>query len=316
MGGGKETPRQKMVGLMYLVLMALLAMNVSKEIINAFVTLNNKLESSIAQTESFNTELSAEFATKLATLKATGAPPNEVARVEVHKQTNDRVVELTRDMCNDLVRRNLWLLVSAASPCPFEEFVGIEDAIINPDDAAAKTKLKALVEKVTGLGLVTVDAHAGDHGHGEEHHDEFHNTLFHIDDAGYIHIKDLSGYTKKDDYDTPTRILAGPDFEHIAPEADSMMRNLHDFRNELIAEIANYASDTMEGGIVYNYKFDESMIEDPDFLITEQDALNFEALVDSVMDIQVKEHKISAVDKEAVKNIFVRMTIPKKVEPW
>ena len=30
MGGGKETPRQKMVGLMYLVLMALLAMNVSK----------------------------------------------------------------------------------------------------------------------------------------------------------------------------------------------------------------------------------------------------------------------------------------------
>ena len=49
MGGGKETPRQKMVGLMYLVLMALLAMNVSKEIINAFVTLNNKLEGSIEQ---------------------------------------------------------------------------------------------------------------------------------------------------------------------------------------------------------------------------------------------------------------------------
>jgi hypothetical protein len=44
MGGGKETPRQKMIGLMYLVLMALLAMNVSKEIINAFITLNNKLE--------------------------------------------------------------------------------------------------------------------------------------------------------------------------------------------------------------------------------------------------------------------------------
>ena len=43
MGGGKETPRQKMIGLMYLVLMAMLAMNVSKEIINAFVTLNNKL---------------------------------------------------------------------------------------------------------------------------------------------------------------------------------------------------------------------------------------------------------------------------------
>lgn len=43
MAGGKETPRQKMIGLMYLVLMALLAMNVSKEIINAFITLDNKL---------------------------------------------------------------------------------------------------------------------------------------------------------------------------------------------------------------------------------------------------------------------------------
>ena len=86
MAGGKETPRQKMIGLMYLVLMALLAMNVSKEIINAFVTLNNKLESSIEQVESFNVKLSDEFATKLATLKATGAPPDELARVEFHKK--------------------------------------------------------------------------------------------------------------------------------------------------------------------------------------------------------------------------------------
>lgn len=44
MAGGKETPRQKMIGMMYLVLTALLALNVSKEIINAFVTLNNKME--------------------------------------------------------------------------------------------------------------------------------------------------------------------------------------------------------------------------------------------------------------------------------
>lgn len=46
MAGGKETPRQKMIGLMYLVLMALLAMNVSKEIINAFITLDGKLQTS------------------------------------------------------------------------------------------------------------------------------------------------------------------------------------------------------------------------------------------------------------------------------
>jgi len=43
-GGGKETPRQKMIGMMYLVLTALLAMNVSKDILKAFVTVNESLE--------------------------------------------------------------------------------------------------------------------------------------------------------------------------------------------------------------------------------------------------------------------------------
>jgi hypothetical protein len=34
--------------------------------------------------------------------------------------------------------------------------------------------------------------------HGAEtDHDEYHNPLFHIDDAGYIHIRDLSTYSKK-----------------------------------------------------------------------------------------------------------------------
>lgn len=47
MASGKETPRQKMIGLMYLVLMALLAMNVSKDVLNAFETVN----ASLIQTE-------------------------------------------------------------------------------------------------------------------------------------------------------------------------------------------------------------------------------------------------------------------------
>ena len=78
MGGGKETPRQKMVGLMYLVLMALLAMNVSKEIINAFVTLNNKIEKSIKQTEDYNRNINEVFDVSIATLKSTGAAPKAV----------------------------------------------------------------------------------------------------------------------------------------------------------------------------------------------------------------------------------------------
>jgi signal peptidase I len=44
MAGYKETPRQKMMAMMYLVLTAMLALNVSKDIIQAFVTVNESME--------------------------------------------------------------------------------------------------------------------------------------------------------------------------------------------------------------------------------------------------------------------------------
>ncbi len=46
MAGGKMSPRQKMINMMYLVLLALLAMNVSAEILNAFETIEKKLKAS------------------------------------------------------------------------------------------------------------------------------------------------------------------------------------------------------------------------------------------------------------------------------
>ncbi len=39
-----KEPRQKMINIMYLVLTALLALNVSKQILNAFVIVNNGLQ--------------------------------------------------------------------------------------------------------------------------------------------------------------------------------------------------------------------------------------------------------------------------------
>ena len=39
-------PRQKMINMMYLVLTALLALNVSAEILNAFKTVNNSITNS------------------------------------------------------------------------------------------------------------------------------------------------------------------------------------------------------------------------------------------------------------------------------
>src|SRR5688572_388952 len=61
MAGAKLSPRQRMIGMMYLVLTALLALNVSKEIINAFVTVNDSLEASNQNTTSRNERIYADF---------------------------------------------------------------------------------------------------------------------------------------------------------------------------------------------------------------------------------------------------------------
>jgi len=54
MAGGKLTPRQKMINLMYLVFIAMLALNMSKEVLSAFGILNNKIVESNNLTDQRN----------------------------------------------------------------------------------------------------------------------------------------------------------------------------------------------------------------------------------------------------------------------
>jgi len=65
-GGAKETPRQKMVGMMYLVLTALLALQVSSSIIDKFVFLNQALESSVLSSEKGSANAIKQMETKIA----------------------------------------------------------------------------------------------------------------------------------------------------------------------------------------------------------------------------------------------------------
>lgn len=54
MAGGKLSPRQKMINLMYLVFIAMLALNMSKEVLSAFGILNNKIIESNSITDGRN----------------------------------------------------------------------------------------------------------------------------------------------------------------------------------------------------------------------------------------------------------------------
>ena len=57
MAGAKETPRQKLIGLMYLVLLAMLALQVSSAIIQKFQSLNDSIELSNGKIEKGNSEI-------------------------------------------------------------------------------------------------------------------------------------------------------------------------------------------------------------------------------------------------------------------
>lgn len=57
MAGGKLTPRQKMINLMYLVFIAMLAMNMSKEVLSAFGLMNEKFETANTSATSTNEQM-------------------------------------------------------------------------------------------------------------------------------------------------------------------------------------------------------------------------------------------------------------------
>ncbi|WP_414000229.1 gliding motility protein GldM [Flavobacterium sp. W1B] len=59
MAGGKLTPRQKMINLMYLIFIAMLALNMSKEVLSAFGLMNEKFEGANSSAQLSNTQMLA-----------------------------------------------------------------------------------------------------------------------------------------------------------------------------------------------------------------------------------------------------------------
>jgi gliding motility-associated protein GldM len=88
MAGGKLTPRQKMINLMYLVFIAMLALNMSKEVLSAFGNFNDKFTESNKLTEEANNNLLSALNTKAADEPARYAEPAKKAK-DVAKISKD-----------------------------------------------------------------------------------------------------------------------------------------------------------------------------------------------------------------------------------
>ena len=93
MAGGKLTPRQKMINLMYLVFIAMLALNMSKEVLSAFGNFNDKFTESNKLTEEANNNLLSALNTKAADEPAKYAEPAKKAK-DVAKISKDFIAFL------------------------------------------------------------------------------------------------------------------------------------------------------------------------------------------------------------------------------
>jgi len=102
MAGTKESPRQRMVGMMYLVLTALLALQVSSTIIEKFIALNDNME----QTVTLNTGYNAD---KLEGIKKSvvqrGNKPAEVIMARQSSKLHKETIELITYM--ESLKKNL-----------------------------------------------------------------------------------------------------------------------------------------------------------------------------------------------------------------
>ncbi|MBO9698916.1 MAG: gliding motility protein GldM [Sporocytophaga sp.] len=91
MAGSKETPRQKMIGMMYLVLTALLALQVSSALIYKFQYLNDSLEKTVAETKDISSEKLKNIASAV---KQKGNKADEVKL----KEEAEAISQKTRDL--------------------------------------------------------------------------------------------------------------------------------------------------------------------------------------------------------------------------
>lgn len=113
MAGGKETPRQKMIGMMYLVLTALLALNVSKAVLDAFVAIEENIQkANIVQAErgdGFYNDVKAELSSTKGADQAT-----KKQKLQYVLSQMDKINKETEEMVAFLDKLKLEILDAAA----------------------------------------------------------------------------------------------------------------------------------------------------------------------------------------------------------
>lgn len=124
--------RQEMIEMMYLVLTALLALNVSKEVVAAFITINNKLNQSSKVIHNGTSTMYHTFDGKRAAIKAQGGSTDEI---DLWQGKATEVKNRTKEVVSFLLSEANYMIKKTEG----------KDWIAEKDDKGRITKLKSLM---------------------------------------------------------------------------------------------------------------------------------------------------------------------------
>ncbi len=125
MAGGKETPRQKMIGMMYLVLTALLALQVSNSVLEKFIFIDETLNTQAKESEIRNTGTLGRIE---AEVEKKGERESDVKALEKAKQVR-QMTKTTLEYLSE-VRSEMAIITGAGDEDGYDEngqLIGAKD---------------------------------------------------------------------------------------------------------------------------------------------------------------------------------------------
>jgi gliding motility-associated protein GldM len=139
MAGNNLSPRQKMIGMMYLVLTAMLALNVSKEVLDAFQKINGGIVKTTQNFNSKNDEVYSAFVSAAETNEAKAGPWRDKAFSV--KAKADKIVD-------DIQRLKFDMVMLSDKTVTFEGDEPLEETVTY-DDLSSVQKKKLMVDVIS-----------------------------------------------------------------------------------------------------------------------------------------------------------------------
>ena len=234
MAGGKATPRQKMINMMYLVLTALLALNVSKEILNAFVIMNDGLTDTRLNLEKKNSDLLKIFEESAKTQPKYKAAYDKSKEIHV----------LADNLNKEIEKMKIDLLKESDGP---------------------------ETESVVGDKIV------------------------------------LAKLGKKDDYDTPTRVMVGGEGNPPGKGVD-LKKKLRDYVNTIMTKYIDPRDKEKLKSSVYINTEDKPDPEEPEINTWEAKIFHHAPMAAAIAHLSKIQGDVRKVESEAIGYLFSAVT--------